>query len=397
MVAAVTRAERAILDRHRTVNLLATSHDARRARRRARRPPCRGCAAVLSEAVGGGAGARPGGGASFRTSERVRVISGAPRRSGACRRSGARRARPRPPRTKPTAARSAGPSLRRAGVALGGDRARGSLAYAASYDAYFARMCSEKGVDADEARSVAAGGARARGGAVRGGEDAEGGEHRGRHLRAHDRRDDERGGHRSLRAGAAERSLRRGVLEPREQAKIKRAAEPSSLGQRVALVTGAASGIREWRPSRRLLSLGAHVVLVDRDRAELEATHTELGRGRAWQVTSWEADMTSDADVTLAASSTRCGDVRRAGPARWFRTRGRRPEGRLETTEEPPRCAPRSRVNLPGAQPRGARGDGGDGGAGARRVVCCSTRARRRSTRVPGSGPTRWPSRRWWR
>lgn len=63
-----------------------------------------------------------------------------------------------------------------------------------------------------------------------------------------------------------------------EQAKLARSAQkPGELSRKIALVTGAASGIGKATASR-MLSEGAHVLLVDRNGEALETTHAELSR-----------------------------------------------------------------------------------------------------------------------
>ncbi len=75
-----------------------------------------------------------------------------------------------------------------------------------------------------------------------------------------------------------------------EQAKIKREAE-LPLARRVAVVTGAASGIGR-ATAAELLDRGAHVVLCDRDEAALAKAEAELGARRRERVVSRVCDVT---------------------------------------------------------------------------------------------------------
>lgn len=111
-----------------------------------------------------------------------------------------------------------------------------------------------------------------------------------------------------------------------EQAKLKKAAE-SRLSGRIALVTGAASGIGR-ATAARFLDEGAHVVLVDRDDTALKLTAAEIGRGRTRQVVPFVGDLTRWADAKAAVDQA----------ARAFggldvvvSNAGNAPEGRLET------------------------------------------------------------------
>lgn len=113
-----------------------------------------------------------------------------------------------------------------------------------------------------------------------------------------------------------------------EQAKVKKETE-LPLAKRVALVTGAASGIGRATVAR-LLALGAHVVASDRDEPLLASALAELGAKRRKQLVTAVCDVTKRADVErtvrLAASTFGGLDivVSNAGYAA---------EGRLDETE----------------------------------------------------------------
>ncbi|MBX3196873.1 MAG: SDR family oxidoreductase, partial [Labilithrix sp.] len=111
-----------------------------------------------------------------------------------------------------------------------------------------------------------------------------------------------------------------------EQAKLKRTAE-LPLAQRVALVTGAASGIG-LATAALFVELGAHVVLCDRDEAALEAA----ARG----IADKSRIATAVCDVTVPGDVTRAFDV----AARAFggvdlvvSNAGSAAEGKLETAD----------------------------------------------------------------
>jgi rhamnulose-1-phosphate aldolase/alcohol dehydrogenase len=112
-----------------------------------------------------------------------------------------------------------------------------------------------------------------------------------------------------------------------EQAKLKPAAQ-APLSGRVALVTGAASGIGR-ATAASFAKLGAHVALVDRDREKLDAVEKELARAHGAAIVSVAADVTNEAEVerAVAAAVSAFGGldvvVSNAGNA---------PEGRLDTS-----------------------------------------------------------------
>jgi rhamnulose-1-phosphate aldolase/alcohol dehydrogenase len=96
-----------------------------------------------------------------------------------------------------------------------------------------------------------------------------------------------------------------------EEAKLRRAPAPRELESKVALVTGAASGIGR-ATARRLASLGAAVVVADLDSAGAEQVQTELrethGRDSALAL---PLDVTDEAAVAgaLAAAARAYGGV----------------------------------------------------------------------------------------
>jgi NAD(P)-dependent dehydrogenase (short-subunit alcohol dehydrogenase family) len=85
-----------------------------------------------------------------------------------------------------------------------------------------------------------------------------------------------------------------------EQAKIKKV-QPALLAGRIALVTGAASGIGK-ATAQRLAEQGAHVVLVDQNAVALETARADVARGRASQVAAAQADVTKRAEVEAAVA-----------------------------------------------------------------------------------------------
>ncbi len=82
-----------------------------------------------------------------------------------------------------------------------------------------------------------------------------------------------------------------------EQNKLKLAKSASgALSRRIALVTGAASGIGR-ATAAELLALGAHVMLADRNGPALETARAELAVRHGACVAACSADVTSDGDV----------------------------------------------------------------------------------------------------
>ena len=111
-----------------------------------------------------------------------------------------------------------------------------------------------------------------------------------------------------------------------EQAKLKPSAE-AALSGRVALVTGAASGIGR-ATAARMLALGAHVVLVDRDGDSLVTAAREIGGKVARRVAHATCDVTDEGDVARAVELA----VRTFGGIDVVVSNaGNAPEGRLDT------------------------------------------------------------------
>ena len=110
-----------------------------------------------------------------------------------------------------------------------------------------------------------------------------------------------------------------------EQAKIKPAPR-TALGGAIALVTGAASGI--GRATAALFcELGAHVVLVDRDEAGLDASRKPLAADRT---TTFRADVTIESEVRAAVAHA-CRTF--GGLDVVVSNAGDAPQGRLDTAE----------------------------------------------------------------
>jgi NAD(P)-dependent dehydrogenase (short-subunit alcohol dehydrogenase family) len=84
-----------------------------------------------------------------------------------------------------------------------------------------------------------------------------------------------------------------------EQAKLGARRSEGALAGKVALVTGAASGIG-LATATHFLALGAHLVLVDRDGAALELAHGALKRRFGASVTAQLADLTDPAQARAA-------------------------------------------------------------------------------------------------
>jgi rhamnose utilization protein RhaD (predicted bifunctional aldolase and dehydrogenase)/NAD(P)-dependent dehydrogenase (short-subunit alcohol dehydrogenase family) len=295
MIVAVTRAETAIGDRNRTVNMGAVSYDVAQSQERASfvLPRLRG---VLAKLAAAGAASEGGPVFELRTSERVRSFLA---RRDAFDLAQIGCATPdHVIRTKPTALALRGLPLSD-GAQLTSVFEREVATYAHAYDAYFERMCAEKHVTRtkldpwprivliDGVGLVAVGKTRQEAAVA-----ADVYEHGIDVMSA------------AADIGAYCPVSRSDLFDVEywslEQAKIKKT-QPASLAGRIALVTGAASGLGK-ATARKLVELGAHVVIVDRAEIELEAAHMELARGHAHQVASIEADVTSRAAVERAVA-----------------------------------------------------------------------------------------------
>jgi rhamnose utilization protein RhaD (predicted bifunctional aldolase and dehydrogenase)/NAD(P)-dependent dehydrogenase (short-subunit alcohol dehydrogenase family) len=296
MITAVTRAEVAIGDRNRTVNMSAVSYDVAQSHERASfvLPRLRGVLARLAAA----GGETPEGGPLFelRTSERVRNFLA---RRDAFDLAQIGCATPdHVIRTKPTALALRGLPLGD-GPLLTSVLEREVSTYAHAYDSYFERMCAEKHVTRtkldpwprvvliDGIGLVAVGKTRQEAAVA-----ADVYEHGIDVMSA------------AADIGAYCPVSRSDLFDVEywslEQAKLKKS-QPAALAGRIALVTGAASGIGK-AAAKKLVELGAHVVLIDRQEIELEAAHMELARGHAHQVSSIEADVTSRSAVERAVA-----------------------------------------------------------------------------------------------
>jgi rhamnose utilization protein RhaD (predicted bifunctional aldolase and dehydrogenase)/NAD(P)-dependent dehydrogenase (short-subunit alcohol dehydrogenase family) len=113
-----------------------------------------------------------------------------------------------------------------------------------------------------------------------------------------------------------------------EQAKIKKV-EERALAGKIALVTGAASGIG-LATARTFLARGAHVVLVDREADRLEQAHADLAKAHGGAVTHKAADVTDEQQVRAAMTHAVRGF---GGLDVLVSNAGTAPEGRLDTPE----------------------------------------------------------------
>jgi rhamnulose-1-phosphate aldolase/alcohol dehydrogenase len=86
-----------------------------------------------------------------------------------------------------------------------------------------------------------------------------------------------------------------------EEAKLRRMPEPKPLATRIALVTGAASGIGK-AIAHRLAAEGACVVIADLDLAKAQAAAAEIGDSDV--AIGVQADVTSEAQVIASVNAT---------------------------------------------------------------------------------------------
>jgi rhamnose utilization protein RhaD (predicted bifunctional aldolase and dehydrogenase)/NAD(P)-dependent dehydrogenase (short-subunit alcohol dehydrogenase family) len=319
MIAIVSRAESAIGDRSRTVNVSMPSYDADRAEKRAALalPALRGALAKAADD-------EPERGAilELRAGERVRAFLA---RADAFELASIGCATPdHVLRTKPTALALRGvpwsdPAAMRASFEREID------AYARAYDAYFERMSAEKRVTKTKLDPwprvalvegmglVAIGKTRAEASIA-----ADVYEHTMDVMSA------------AADVGAYAPVSRADLFDVEywslEQAKLKKG-QPAALAGRVAIVTGAASGIGN-ATARRLLELGAHVMIVDRDPQALDVAHVELARGRATMLASCACDVTKREEVERATTRT---VLAFGGVDLVVSNAGNAPEGRVET------------------------------------------------------------------
>ncbi len=291
MIAAVTRAEAAVADKSHTFNLHADPREASLTQERARAtlPSLRGVLARLA-----GEDAERGPVLELRADDRTRAFLARPDFAEltqiGC---------PTPDhviRTKPTALAVRGTPFADP-AAITALFEREVTAYGHAYDAYFERMCREKNVTKTKLDPwpriiliqglglVAVGKTRAEASIA-----ADVYEHGMDVMSA------------AADIGTYAPVSRGDLFDVEywslEQAKIKRT-QPAALAGRIALVTGAASGIGK-ATARRFAELGAHVTLVDRDAAALDAARAEIGKGRGAQITSARADVTQRAEVEAA-------------------------------------------------------------------------------------------------
>ncbi len=131
-----------------------------------------------------------------------------------------------------------------------------------------------------------------------------------------------------------------------EQAKVAKSPGGAALAGRIALVTGAASGIGR-ATAERLLALGAHVLLTDRATDPLEVAVRALGPRFGARVAHTALDVTDARSVTAAVSA--CVD-RFGGLDLVVSNAGTAPQGVLHSAEGESRLAGSLDLNLMGHQ-----------------------------------------------